>query len=421
MNFEFGITRAPGQIIFGAGQRHVLGRLAHRYGKRVLICTDQRFAWLDAMQEMREDLLNQGCEVEMFDGTGAELPLSSVVACVDSFRRFDPEVVVGIGGGSCLDMAKLVALLLTHGGPLSRFYGELQVPGPILPVIAMPTTAGTGSEVTPVAVLADPEHEMKVGVSSYELIPTAAICDPELTITCPTSLTALSGADAMAHAIEAFAAVSRGDEKDIALERVFVGKNVLSDQFALTAMRLILTWLSRVVEDGHNLEGRSALMLASTLAGLAFGTAGTAAAHAIQYPVGAATHTPHGLGIGVLLPYTMEFNLPAARPIYARIGREVLGIGGTDDDTAIAIISRVRRLFMDIGIPISLRDLGLSETLLGWAAKKSMGATRLVENNPRLLDQAAISAILKHALVGAENALSENNSVHDSSTDSQYD
>ena len=137
------------------------------------------------------------------------MPVDTVAVCVEEARNFRPDMVIGIGGGSCLDLAKCAALLISHGGKLQDYYGEFKVPGPTLPVIAVPTTAGTGSEVTPVAVISDPDRTLKVGISSPHLIATAAICDPELTMTCPPSLTAIAGADALTHAIEAFTAVRR--------------------------------------------------------------------------------------------------------------------------------------------------------------------------------------------------------------------
>ena len=153
--------------------------------------------------------------------------------------------MVGMGGGSCLDLAKAVAVLLTHGGEASDYYGELRVPGPVMPVVALPTTAGTGSEVTPVAVLTDPERVSKVGISSPHLIPHTAVCDPELTVGCPPALTASAGADALSHVIEAFTAVRRPVTAELATERVFVGKNELTDTYALLGVRLIAGSLQR--------------------------------------------------------------------------------------------------------------------------------------------------------------------------------
>ena len=396
MQFELGVTRAPSRVLFGAGQRRALGLVTSQLGKRALICTDSRLAGLPLMNEVRADLADHGVSVEVFGDTQAELPVQGVHACVARYADFDPDVIIGFGGGSCLDLAKLVSLLLTHGGPLSTYYGEFKVPGPIRPLVLLPTTAGTGSEVTPVAVLGDPDREMKVGISSPELIPHTAICDPELTLTCPPALTAISGADALGHAIEAFAAVSREPSPDIALTRVFVGKNALSDVYARSAIRLIFEWLPKAVRDGDDLEARSAVMLASTMAGLAFGTAGTGAAHAIQYPIGALTHTAHGLGIGVLLPYTMAFNASVAGEIYEEIA-DLVDDPVPGGDRAQAAIDAVRRLFAEIDIPVGLDALGMSDADIDWVAERAILATRLVENNRRELDHAGAAGIVRDA------------------------
>lgn len=403
MRPDYGVTRAPARLIFGAGQRRAIGRAAADLGKRALICTDARFARLPVAQEILADLAAHGVEAKVFDGTEAELPLASILDCVAHYRAFDPEVVIGLGGGSCMDLAKLVSLSFAHAQPLSNYYGEFKVPGPVRPIIAVPTTSGTGSEVTPVAVLADPERTMKVGISSPALIPHTAICDPELTLSCPRGLTAISGADALSHAIESFAAVPRDADPEMAMSRVFVGKNTLSDHYALTAIRLIFGHLERAVETGDDLAARSQVMLGSTYAGLSFGSGGTGAAHAIQYPVGAETHTAHGLGIGILLPYTMDFNKTAARADYAEIGRAI-GVATSDDSDEQACeeaIAAVRRLFSRIGIPSSLKDINIREESLGRLSELSMNAARLVENNPATLNPAAIRSILVRALKGA--------------------
>ncbi|NYT49637.1 iron-containing alcohol dehydrogenase [Parapusillimonas granuli] len=402
MQLDYGVMRAPARLIFGPGQRKALGRAAASLGSRALICTDTRLANSPLMQELLDDLAAHDVSVEVFDGTEPELPLEGIRDCVDRHREFRPEVIIGIGGGSCMDLAKMVSLLMKYPEPVSQYYGEFKVPGPIVPVIAIPTTAGTGSEVTPVAVIADSDRAVKVGISSPELIPHTAICDPELTLSCPAGLTAISGADAFAHALEAFSAIRRPPAPGMAMERVFVGKNVLSDQYALSAMRLIFANLEKAVKEGSDIEARSAVMLGSTYAGLAFGTAGTCAAHAIQYPVGAQTHTAHGLGIGVLLPYTMEFNVEACESVYAEVARAIgVDAGGTDHEAAHAGIAAVRALFQRIGIPVSLRELDVKDEDLDQIAELSMGAARLVENNPRILDKHSVRSILDKAMSGA--------------------
>ncbi|MDT6942273.1 iron-containing alcohol dehydrogenase [Brucella pseudogrignonensis] len=403
MLFEYGVTRAPQRLVFGAGQRRALGRLASDLGKRALLCTDARIGELPLLNEIINDLKKHGIEVSVFTGTEPELPLEGVTTCADRYRDFQPDMVIGIGGGSCLDLAKLVSLLLSHPGSLSDYYGEFKVPGPVCPVIALPTTAGTGSEVTPVAVLADPQRVMKVGISSPHLIPHTAICDPELTVTCPNGLTAISGADALAHAIEAYAAISREPSADLAATRVFVGKNILSDFYALEAIRLIYSQLATAVNNGEDLEARSAVMLGSTYAGLAFGSAGTAAAHAIQYPIGAETHTAHGLGVGVLLPYTMRFNASVVAARYAEIAC-VMGVAGKDqsDETAAhACIEALSALFAKIGMPATIDAIGIKNEHLDQIAELSMNAARLVENNPRPLSPSAVKTILIDAMKSA--------------------
>ena len=400
MSELFGIMRAPRAVLFGNGQRLALGRVAAALGQRALICTDERFAATAEMSELLATLESAGVRVQVYDRTQPDLPVEGVYECVAAHGAFQPQVIVGLGGGSCLDMAKLVSLLLTHGGKASDYYGEYKVPGPVLPVIALPTTSGTGSEVTPVAVLADSARDLKVGVSSPHLIPHTAICDPELTLTCPKGLTAIAGADALTHAIEALTAVRRSQDADIAQTRVFVGKNAFSDQQALIAIRALASYLPRAVDDGADLHARGQVMAAALAAGLAFGVAGTAAAHAIQYPIGALTHTAHGAGVATLMPYVMDFNATACSADYAAIAT---AMGDTETDPA-RLAARAPRhvydLFSRIGIPATLAGLGVRADQLEWIAAQSMLAARLVTNNPRPLDQDGIAAIVAAAYAG---------------------
>ena len=271
--------------------------------------------------------------------------VDTVGVCVEEARSFMPDMVIGIGGGSCLDFAKCAALLLSHGGKLQDYYGEFKVPGPILPVIAVPTTAGTGSEVTPVAVISDPDRTLKIGISSPHLIAAAAICDPELTMTCPPGLTAIAGADALTHAIEAFTAVRRGADSDLPQQHVFIGKSALTDHFALLAIKLLGRSLEKAYRDGADEDARADVMMGALAAGCAFGTAGTAAAHAVQYPVGALTHTPHGLGVATMLPYVMKYNRSAAddRNCRSRRRPRPRAPSRSDDEMARAAIEEISR------------------------------------------------------------------------------
>ncbi|MBN9032096.1 MAG: iron-containing alcohol dehydrogenase [Rhizobiales bacterium] len=376
----FGTLRAPRELLFGAGQRHALGTVAPKLGQRALVVTDARLAADADLRALVGQLEAANLAVLVDSSTLPDVPVESAVSSADNARNFQPDLVIGIGGGSCLDMAKCVALLLAHGGRPQQYYGEHTVPGPVLPLIAIPTTAGTGSEVTPVAVLSDAERSLKVGISSPYLIPTVSICDPELTLSCPPGLTAIAGADALTHALEAFSAIRREPVPGIAQQRVFVGKNALSDQFALSAIELLWQGLEAACKDGADRAAREKVMLGATLAGLAFGVAGTAAAHAIQYPVGALTHTAHGLGVACLMPYVMTWNAPAIEPELAQIAAAA-GLKGPGE-----VVPALAALFARIGIPATLRDLGLAEERIDWVAEQSCGITRLIQNNPRPLN-----------------------------------
>lgn len=390
----FATIRSPREILFGPGQRHGLAAVARKLGRRALIVTDTRLSSDGTFLALMDELRAAGLELRVEDSTLPDVPVASAIAAAEAQRGFAAELVIGIGGGSCLDMAKCVALLLTHGGRPQDYFGEFLVPGPVLPLIAVPTTAGTGSEVTPVAVLSDSDRTLKVGISSPHLIPVAAICDPELTMTCPRGLTAIAGADALTHAIEAFTAIRRTPTALLAQERVFVGKNLTSDHFALRAIALLSEGLEKACADGTDASARGKVMLGATLAGLAFGVAGTAAAHAIQYPIGALTHTAHGTGVACLMPYVMAWNAPAIAPELAEIAR-AMGLSQAEQ-----VIPAIAALFQRIGIPATLRDLGLAEDRLDWVAEQSLGIARLMQNNPRPLTPADMRALLRAAHAG---------------------
>jgi len=403
----FGAIRLPHEILFGKGQRNALPAIAKRLGKRALICTDERFAKTAVFAEIVSKLEAEGIATRVYDAVQPDVPRDTVASCVEAMRPFQPDIVIGIGGGSCLDLAKCAALLLAHGGTLQDYYGEFRVPGPVLPLIAVPTTAGTGSEVTPVAVISDPDKLLKVGISSPYLIATCAICDPDLTMTCPAQLTAVAGADALTHAIEAFTAASKSADHALAQEHVFVGKNALSDHFALMAIRLLGRSLERAVQDGADENARADVMMGALAAGCAFGTAGTAAAHAVQYPAGALTHTAHGLGVATMMPYVMTYNRSSAPDEMAEIAT-ALGLaqdGRSRDHMAEAAIQEVSRIFAAIGITRTLKDLGLPSDKIEWTAEQAVGIQRLIKNNPRPLDLASMRRLVQAAYDGDLAAL----------------
>lgn len=390
----FGTIRSPRQIIFGPGQRGVLPALARSLGKRALVVSDARLASEPALRELIAGLQAEGLAVELDASTLPDVPAESLSLRAEAARRFAPDLVIGIGGGSCLDMAKCLALLLSHGGAPQDYYGELKVPGPVLPLIAVPTTAGTGSEVTPVAVLSDSARALKVGISSPHLIPVAAICDPELTLSCPAGLTAVAGADALTHALEAFTAKRRPLTPGLTQERVFIGKNSLSDAFALQAISLLWQGLEAACRDGGDLLARARMMQGATLAGLAFGTAGTAAAHAIQYPLGALTHTAHGAGVACVMPWVMLWNRPEIGPELEEIA-QTMGLASGEE-----VIPALSATFARIGIPPNLQALGLGVDQLPEVARLACGIERLILNNPRPLPEAEMTRLLAAAYHG---------------------
>lgn len=403
----FGAVRTPQNILFGKGQRKALPTYAARAGGRALIVTDERLAADPDFRNLVDAVGMAGVETRVFTGVIAELPVECIAAGVEAGKAFGADCVIGMGGGSCLDAAKAISLLLAHGGTPSDYYGEFKVPGPILPLISMPTTSGTGSEVTPVAVLTDPDRALKIGIASPYLISQTAICDPELTYSCPPSLTAVSGADALTHAIEAYTTARREPTPGLIHEHVFLGKNVFSDHYALLAIQHISASLRQACENGRDHVARERLMLGSLAAGLAFGTAGTAAAHAVQYPVGAMTHTPHGTGVALMMPYVMQFNRDWCVRELVEIG-QAIGLSlpdGPQEERANATVDAVADLFASVGIPKSLAELGIRQDQLATVEEQSLGIGRLIKNNPRPLDASSMRLLVGAAFVGDRASL----------------
>ncbi|MFE4541078.1 iron-containing alcohol dehydrogenase [Arthrobacter sp. NPDC056727] len=398
----FGVLRLPRNIVVGAQQRFAVADIAAEFGDQVLICTDARLAASEELQALVRSLESRNLSVRVFGETEAELPTPGIIACVEELKGQDIDVIIGFGGGSCMDMAKVVSVLLTHGGQPSDYYGEFAVPGPVKPVIALPTTAGTGSEATAIAVVSDPGLGMKMGISSPHIIPFASVCDPELTYSCPPSLTAATGADTFVHLVESFTAITREPTRTLASERVFVGKNVLTDSLALDGIRLVGRSLATAYKDPGNVDARGDMMLAALYGGIVLSNAGTAAAHAIQYPVGALTHTPHGVGVGLLLPYVVRHNFSAIIPQLGQIadalGRDTKGMDARS--AAAAGVEAIDEVIAAIELPSTLEELGVKESDLDRIATLSLNSKRLIDNNPVPLDLQAVSSIVQAAFTG---------------------
>lgn len=399
---QLGLLRQPRQVLFGPGQRRQIPRVVSSLGERVLVVTDARMAQTPSFHELEDGLRAAGLVVLVFDKTDAELPRENVVDLVARVGDQHPDVLIGIGGGSCMDLAKVSAVILAQGGDVRDYYGEFRVPGPGLPVVTVPTTGGTGAEATCISVIFDAEKGMKVGVASPYLEADTAVIDPELTLSAPAGLTAATGADALSHLVEAFTGRAKNPGPDEIARKLYVGKNALADVYAREGIRLLGSSLSRLAKDLTDLQARSDTMFAAHCAGMAINTAGTAAAHALQSPVGNLTHTPHGFGVGALLPYVMRFNLPTRVPEFAQIG-DLLGVcapGMDESARARAGIERIDGILAELKIPADLSALGLHQEHLEYVTEQSLLATRLTDNNPRELTHETVREIFRRGLVG---------------------
>ena len=363
----------PGKIRFGVACLDTICDEAKELAaKHAIIITDPGVYKAGLTEPVKELLVRAGLDVDTCAEAEPEPTLPWLDATADKLRKQQCELLIGIGGGSSIDFAKGLSILLTHGGRGQDYLGVDKVPGLGIPVFALPTTAGTGSEVTNIAVFGDPERERKAGMVSPYLFAHLALVDPTLTYGCPLKVTAASGMDALVHAIECYTSKKA---------------NTFSDTLALEAMRLIVTNLRAVVADGANKEARNGMSEGSLLAGAAFTNASCAAVHALAYPLGSRFHVPHGVANGLLLSYVMECNLPSNLVKYATVAR-LLGIE-TDrlspQEAAKQGVLAARTLAADIGLPIRLRDLDVPREALEDMAVATMDITRLLSFNPKPL------------------------------------
>jgi len=379
---------SAGALFFGrhAVQHHLRDACERLRAKRAFIVTDTILVKVGLLAQTTEHLSAGGVTFEAFDQVTPEPGVELVRQCVAAARAFNPDVVIGLGGGSNMDTAKLVAMLLAHGGDPLDYTGDCRVPGPVKPLICIPTTAGTGSEVSAAAVFTDTANHIKVSCLSPHLRPNFAIVDPLFTVSCPPKVTADSGIDALTHAIEGFCAVKNDDFPLPSGEKtVYQGKNPMADAMASETFRLVGRFLRRAVKDGNDLEARDGMALAATLGGLAFSNSGVALVHAMEYPVGGAVHVSHGAGNGLLLPYVMRFNLMNRVTETALIGEQLGKVQGHGMvEMAESTIREIEKLRADIGIPLRLRDIGVKEEMLPGFAAKAFAIKRLMRVNPRM-------------------------------------
>jgi len=393
---------SAGQIVFGPGAIEQLGELARRHRiSRVSVITDRKLVDAGLLDRISPPLEAAGIGIDFFDGGEPEPSLRAAEASIEQARRYAPDGVIGLGGGSNMDLAKITATVLTHGGRARDYVGEDRVPGPVLPLVCIPTTAGTGSEVSASGVFTDEENHIKVGVLSNFLRPRVAVVDPRLTLSCPRKVTADSGIDALTHAIEAYTAVDNAvfplpeNEKTL-----YQGRHPMGDCLAEKAIRLIGANLLQAVQSPNNLQAREAMALGAMLAGLAFSNVGVALVHALEYPIGGALHCSHGEGNGLLLPYVMRYNLPGREREFAGVaellGQDVRGL--SLEQAAQRAIAAVEELNRAIGIPTRLRELGAKAEQIPEFATKALGIKRILRVNPRPVTQQSLEEILMSAL-----------------------
>lgn len=381
--FTFNTTRS---VRFGPG---VLGELAELarplLGTRVLVVTDHGMMATGIVDRAWKLLQAGGLSPFLFSEVRADPSEAVVEAATEAARAAGAAGIIGIGGGSSLDVAKLVALLAPGTEILREVYGVGKAKGPRLPLILVPTTSGTGSEVTPISIVTTGAAE-KMGVVSPVLIPDLALLDPDLTLTLPPQVTAMTGIDAMVHAIEAYASTSSNNSP-------------VSRALACEALRLMGPALLTAVRDGRNTAARSNMLLGSMLAGQAFANSPVAAVHALAYPLGGHFHIPHGLSNALVLPHVLRFNSGVTASAYAELAPHAFSdlAAVPVQECAAAFIDRLQMLSQDCGLPQTLRAVGVPEDALPRLARDAMNQTRLLVNNPRPVSEADALAIYRAA------------------------
>ncbi len=382
--FEF---RTTPSVILRNGAARVLGvTVTERFQVRnVFVVTDANLIATGVIEPAIQSLKHAGFRVSVFDKVVADPPERIVLDAIVAAKEAEADCVVGLGGGSPMDAAKVIALMLTSKQPLEQIYGVGNVTSPrTVPLILIPTTAGTGSEVTPISILTTGETSKK-GIVAPQLFADLALLDPELTLGLPLHITAATGIDAMVHAFEAYTSKHK--------------KNPVSDMLARAALEKLYGNLLTVCEKTDDLPARSEMLLGAMLAGQAFANAPVAAVHALAYPIGGIFHVPHGLSNSLVMPHVLRFNLPDAFKEYAALAAIIdPGVAGSDSQLADIFIARMEGLAEATGIPRTLHEVGIANSDLDRLSENAMLQTRLLVNNPREMTLDAARNIYEAAL-----------------------
>lgn len=383
---SFSFSTVPHIVCEPGASRRLGAQLGQHFpsAQRALIVTDAGFLRTGLLDPVIASLREARLQVEIFSEVLADPPEAVVLQAASAARAAGIDLVIGIGGGSSMDVAKLIAVLAGGSQELKTMYGIGNVEGRALPLVQVPTTAGTGSEVTPISIVTT-GATTKMGVVSPHLFADLAVLDAELTLDLPARVTAATGIDAMVHAIEAYTTRHK--------------KNPLSDMLARQALTLLSANLVAACRDGRNLAARQAMLLGAMLAGQAFANAPCAAVHALAYPIGGIFHVPHGLSNSLVLPHVLRVNASHAAPLYAELAEIVTPEAlGSDEARTEGLIAGMERLALEVGIETRLRQVGIAASDLDRLADDAMLQTRLLSNNPRELTRAEVHAIYAAAL-----------------------
>jgi alcohol dehydrogenase class IV len=376
----------PTEIIYGWGAFDSLAEVLQKKGHKniLLVTTGLRKAGI--MPGLKQQLSDAGIKYEFFTDVEPDPSIETVEKGVAVLKEQGATAIVAIGGGSSIDAAKMISIIATNGGKVNDYEGLGKIKKPGLPLVAIPTTAGSGSEVTTFAVITDKEREFKMAIGGPEVAPSIAIVDPKLTVTVPAGLTASTGMDALTHALESY--VSRT-------------ANFLTEAWSLEAIRLVGEYLRRAVLVGDDPEARDGMMLASLLGGACFSNARLGNVHAMAHPLGGIFHIPHGMANAVLLPYVIKYNALATPHKFVRVaealGEDVYGLPHREG--ALKAAEAVAKLSEDIGIPTNLKDVGADESAMDKLVEDTMKSGNVFVN-PRKTSSEDIRKIYEDAFAG---------------------
>ena len=371
-NFTFNTTSG---IRFGSGTSVSYSQeISKILGSNILFITDKDLMSLKLTEPTLNQLKKFSSKVEIFEDVEADPSLKTLLKSIEIGKKMNATGVIGFGGGSSMDVAKLTSLILGSNENIEEAWGVSNAKGPRLPLVLVPTTAGTGSEVTPISIITVGEEEKK-GVSSPIILPDVAILDPDLTLGLPAHTTAATGIDAMVHAIEGYASANKNN-------------NPISKMLSVEALKLLGGSIEKAVFDGSNLEARGNMLIGAMLAGKSFANSPVAAVHALAYPIGGTFHVSHGLSNSLVLPYVLRFNSAdnKATKDYAELAPFVFpDINTNQGSQAVCseFIDRMESLSKKLGLPQKLREVNIPKEACEKMAKDAMKQTRLLVNNPR--------------------------------------